>query len=97
MLYCITLQDADGSDAARQEHHEGHIQHFRAHREQLALSGPLKQDDGSAVGSLVVIDCDSEEAARRFIQGDPYHDAGVWKDVLIAQFKASILDAGKLS
>jgi hypothetical protein len=97
MLYCIILQDAEGSEAARQQHHDGHIQHFKAHRKQLALSGPLKQDDGSAVGSLVVIDCDSQEAARTFIEGDPFYSAGVWKDVFIAQFKASIVDAGKLS
>lgn len=97
MLYCITLQDAGGSDVARKEHHEGHMSHFKAHRDQLALAGPLSNDDGVSIGSLVVIDCESEEAARAFIQRDPFYDAGVWKEVFVAKLKASIVDAKKLS
>ena len=96
MLYSLVLKDAQGSDAARKTHHEGHVAHFKAHKAQLALSGPLTDDQGNAIGSLVVIACDSEAAARAFIEADPFFDAGVWESVFIAKFKASIVNAEKL-
>jgi len=97
MLYSIVLTDAPNSDAARKAHHDGHISHFKAHKDQLALAGPLMGDDDASVGSLVVIDCDSEAAARAFIEADPFFDAGVWENIFIAKLKASIVDTDKLN
>lgn len=95
MLFAIVLNDAVGSDAARQEHHAGHVAHFGAHKANIALAGPLADEQGDSVGSLVVYQADTEQDARDFIQGDPFYDAGVWKEVSITRFKASIHDAGK--
>lgn len=95
MLYAITLTDAPDSDSPRKEHHAGHIAHFGANKAKIALAGPLSDDNGESVGSLVVFEAESAEDAQAFIEGDPFYDAGVWQNVMVAKLKASIFDAAK--
>lgn len=90
MLYAICVLDAPDSGNARAAFHDAHLAHFRAHKDRIALAGPLSTDTGTSAGSLVVIEADSEADARTFIQGDPYFAESVWKDITIARFKASI-------
>lgn len=97
MLYSIVLRDAPNSGDARTAHHAEHIAHFKKHKAQLALAGPLSGDDGAAVGSLVIIESDSAQSARAFIEADPFFGAGVWADVFIAKLKTSTVDAEKLT
>ena len=95
-LYAIITRDAPGSDGARAAHKDGHIAHFRAHKDKIALSGPLTTEAGQSGGSLVVFAADSVGEARAFIEADPYYPAGVWREVIVEAFKASIVDQGLL-
>jgi uncharacterized protein len=97
MLYAIMVNDRDGAEPARQAHRAGHLAHFRNHADRIALAGPLSADDGRSVGSLVIFDAESAEAAAAFIRADPFHDAGVWHEPVIMRFKATIFSPGMLT
>lgn len=43
----------------------------------LWASGPFTDDSGA----LIIYEVDSEEEARRLIEGDPFYAAGVFQDV----------------
>lgn len=97
MLYTIVLQDNPGVDAARAQHRDGHLAHFKAHKARLALSGPLLAEDGTSKGSLVIVEAETAAQAEAFIKADPFYDANVWGDVSISQLKASLFDATKFT
>lgn len=92
MLFAILAWDKSGTDAARAQWREGHLDHFRAHKAQIALSGPLGDADGIGCGSLVIYTADSEAQARAFIEADPYFAQGVWDRIDVRAFKASIVN-----
>jgi uncharacterized protein len=86
-LYAILALDAPGTEAARAAHRQGHLDHFAAYAAQIAVAGPMT-DNGASVGSLVIFLADSAEAARAFIEGDPFFAAGIWSDIRINGFTA---------
>ena len=95
MLYAIIVQDRDDTEAARKQHRDGHLAHFRNHRNRIALAGPLSSEDGSSAGSLVIFEAESEAEARAFIRKDPFCEAGIWQEPTIARFKGSMFDPEK--
>jgi len=97
MLYAITTTDNPGSEDERARFRDGHLSHFKAHKGSIALSGPLSDEAGSPVGSLVVFEADRLADARAFIEGDPFFKEGVWSHINVACFKASIHAADMLS
>ena len=95
MLYAIIGEDAPDSlarrSAARPAHLERIDQLVQAGR--LLLAGPFpaidSPDPGPAgmSGSLIVAEFDSLEAARAWIEGDPYVTEGVFRGVTVKPFK----------
>lgn len=85
-LFAIIAYDNPGSDAARAEHRDGHLAHFKAHAAQIALAGPMS---GDASGSLIIYNAENAQEARDFIEADPFHTAGVWRSIEVMQFKAA--------
>ncbi len=90
MLYAIMVQDEEGTEGAREEHRDAHLAHFRSHKSRIALSGPLSNDNGHGVGSLVIFEAESAAEADAFIRADPFYGAGVWQEPVVARFKGSI-------
>lgn len=88
-LFAIMAFDAPDTDDLRVQHRDGHLAHFKAHADRIAVAGPM---GAGAPGSLVIFECDNEAEARAFIEGDPFYGAGVWERITIASFKAG---AGK--
>ncbi|MNT97863.1 YciI-like protein [compost metagenome] len=51
------------------------------------MCGPLMSDDGERmVGSLFLVRAQDKQQVIDFNQGDPFHQAGVWKQVHIHPF-----------
>jgi uncharacterized protein YciI len=82
--FAILAMDGPDSAGLRQQHREGHLAHFRANADKLAVAGPLT---GDQAGSLVIVRAESEAEAEAFIRQDPFHHAGVWESIQIFPFR----------
>ena len=89
MYYAIIGDDGPQATALREQHlqaHLAHIEQILATSDALKLAGPLKDGHGKMIGSLLVVDLPSQADARRFMEADPYHAAGVWASIRIEAF-----------
>lgn len=84
MLYVIIGTDGPQGPALRPSLRQAHLARIDAlEREgRLLLAGPF--GDGS--GSLIVIEAESLDAARRFAEGDPYVTGGVFQAIDVRPF-----------
>lgn len=95
MWYAILGMDRNDSLAARRRARPEHLARLEALRDagRLRLAGPLPaidaEDPGPAgfVGSLIVADFESLDAARAWADQDPYLAAGVYARVDVWPFR----------
>jgi len=84
-IYCA--DSADGG-RLRKEHHAAHMEHIGQHMSQLMLAGPCPPMDGSPrEASFLVVEAADAAAARAMVEGDPFHAAGVWEQVVVREYK----------
>ena len=95
MLYCILGTDAPDSLDKRLEARTRHLERMRHLIEQgrLRSAGPLpaidSEDPGPAgfVGSLIIAEFPSLQAAQVWAQSDPYIESGAWERVDVHPYK----------
>src|SRR3954447_10154459 len=88
MLFSITLIDKPGALALRQQMRPEHKAYLGAVAESIAFAGPLLADDGTTmVGSLLVIDFASREAAHAWLAGEPFIKAGLYAITSVHAFQ----------
>lgn len=84
-IVCLVKPD---HGAMRAENRAAHLDYLKTHESQILAAGPLLSDDGTApVGSLLIMEFDDLEAARRFAVADPYNQAGLFKAVNICPWR----------
>ncbi|WP_343564575.1 YciI family protein [Kiloniella sp. b19] len=84
-FYCV---DKPGHTHVRAENREAHLEYAKGVNDRMLCGGPLLSDDGEQmVGSLLVIDFDSLEAAQEWAKNDPYAKAGLFESVRISPWK----------
>lgn len=93
MLYAIYALDVADSGPRRAASRPAHLERVKAmHAEgRIAMVGPLPKLDapsveGGVAGSLIIAEFDSLEAARAWIDSDPYVKAGVYASVDVRPF-----------
>lgn len=94
MWFMILADDAPGNAALRTAQRPAHLAYLQAliddHR--LLLAGPRPLEPGKPlsetpiIGSLIIADFDSLEAAQQWAAGDPYAKAGLFEQVRIEAF-----------
>lgn len=90
LFHVIALDKPDALDL-RLENRAAHLEWAKAAGETVRMAGPLLADDGeSFVGSVFLIEADSEEALKAFQAEDPYVKAGLFQTVDIRPFKLVI-------
>lgn len=88
MLYMFHLLDRPDGAALRAELRPRHKAYLAEAAQRIALAGPLLADDGSTmVGSLLVIDFDSREAAEDWLDREPFTLAGLYAQRRIQPFR----------
>ena len=87
--FVIIAWDAPGSAAPRAAARDDHFAHIAQHIKNIAVAGPLKDPDGSNIGSLFVLNVDSAADAEALLQADPYFVTGVWDRWTIHPFLAA--------
>lgn len=86
--FAVHALDKPGSGAIRAENRPAHRARLRAHDHplQVVVGGPLMSDDGSMVGTLLIVDAATREEVEAFVSGDPYATAGLYERVDIRPF-----------
>jgi uncharacterized protein YciI len=89
MLYAIIGQDVENSTEKRLAARPVHLQRLEALKEsgRLVLAGPFPTDDGAFMGSLIVAEFDSLDAAKAWAESDPYVLDGVFEQVDVKPFR----------
>lgn len=88
MLYTFILLDKPGALALRQQVRPEHKAYLGAVADRIALAGPFLSDDGQAmVGSLLVIDFPSREAAMDWLAAEPFTRAGLYASTSVHAFQ----------
>ncbi|MDW3685463.1 YciI family protein [Cupriavidus sp. CV2] len=79
MLFVFHLLDKPGTSELRTRVRPEHKVYLGARADSIAFAGPLLGEDGTTmVGSLLVIDFPSHEAAKDWLAGEPFTQAGVY-------------------
>jgi hypothetical protein len=95
MWYLIYGKDADNSLPLRQQARPRHLERVQklVDEGRLLTAGPLPAidsvDPGPAgfVGSVLIVDFESQEEARAWAEADPYVEAGVYREVQVFPYK----------
>lgn len=94
MLYAIIAEDNDNSLPKRLKARSEHIKRLNDLKNQgrLILAGPFLPTDTNDLsnnfkGSLIVAEFEDLDKAKSWAQNDPYVLAGVYKNVVVKQFK----------
>jgi len=82
MLYACICKDNPDTGDLRQQTREAHLEHLRGNAGAVVSAGPLLSDDGATpVGSLLIVEAESVDAALAMMESDPYAQAGVFERI----------------
>ncbi len=84
--FAIMCWDAPDSAPLRAAARDAHFARIEDIMGSIAVAGPLKDESGAFIGSLVIVTAEDEAAARAILEGDPYFVAGVWARCEISAF-----------
>ena len=88
MLYIIYQEDGPDGAAVRQRARQSHFDYLDRDADILVLGGALLADDGTTrVGSVLIINVPSREAAEAFSANEPLRKAGAFQSVKITRMR----------
>ena len=82
----ICLDMPDGL-AKRLENRAAHLAFLGEKPELVKLAGPFLDSAGQPCGSMLIVECADEAAARAFLAADPYAKAGLFASVDVRAYK----------
>ncbi len=88
MYFIAKALDRPGVSKIRGDLHPRHKVHLDAAvaDTKVIISGPLVGMDGEPEGSFFIYEAETPEAVRRFMDQDPFAQAGVWSSLEIHAF-----------
>jgi len=87
MLYVIHCFDKDNHLELRQEVRPEHVAYLKGFGSRIWCAGPTLSDADEMNGSVIVLKCESRSDAENFASNDPYTKAGLFREVLIQEWK----------
>jgi uncharacterized protein len=76
--FAIIAWDGPNSAELRAAANADHFAHIETIMDKIAIAGPLKDDEGQNIGSMLVLKAESVDEAEAIMKSDPYFKAGVW-------------------
>lgn len=92
--YAIHCIDKPHAEELRAETRAVHLDHVRAAGDRVLLGGPLLDDAGTPIGSLLIVDFDSRKDALEFAARDPYAQAGLFASVAVTLWRQVFPERG---
>jgi len=89
MLIALIARDKPGALQTRLDNREAHLAYIEE-TGVVSQAGPLLDEAGGMIGSLVILDAPDLEAARDWAENDPYARAGLFDSVELIPWKKVI-------
>ena len=88
MLWLITCVDNPNTAVIRGTVLQPHRDYLASQKGIIVLSGATQNDDGTeAIGSAFVLNVNSRAEAKKFSDGDPFTQNGVFKTIIITRMR----------
>jgi uncharacterized protein YciI len=88
MHFAIISQDKPDGLELRMSTREVHLDYLRAAGDGLLVAGPILGEDGETpIGSIVIVEAESLDAAKAFAAGDPYAEAGLFQSSAVMPWR----------
>ena len=91
MQYVVHAYDHTGPDALdrRMAARPAHLAYVAGLKEkgQFLLGGALLDPDGNMMGSMLMLDMETEEHLNTYLRSDPYIVQGVWDKIDVKPFR----------
>jgi uncharacterized protein YciI len=88
-MYLLICRDKPGAIEIRKANRDAHLGYARESGV-VAIAGPMLDEDGGMVGSLLALDVATRAEAEAFAAKDPYALAGLFASVEITAWKKVI-------
>ncbi len=89
-LYVISWLDKPESLDVRMAAREAHLAYAATLGDRVKLGGPYLDDQGTMIGSLIIVEADSLEDAQAFHDKDPYKLAGLFDASTITPWRVTL-------
>ncbi|GLT08520.1 hypothetical protein GCM10007928_07520 [Sulfitobacter porphyrae] len=89
MFVVLMAKDKPGALNIRTENRPAHLEYLKS-TDLVAQAGPLLDDDGGMIGSLIVLDVPDMAAAHDWAANDPYAKAGLFAEVTLTHWNRVI-------
>jgi hypothetical protein len=89
MLIALIARDKPGALQTRLDNRDAHVAYLKS-TGVVSQAGPLLDDDGGMIGSLVILEVEDMQAARDWAENDPYAKAGLFSGVELIPWKKVI-------
>ena len=94
MQFVIIARDGPDPEAPtrRQAVRPAHLEGIRpfVERGNILIGGPILDEVGNMIGSVLVADFPTREELDAWLTGDPYVTQGVWKEVEVQLYRAAV-------
>ena len=90
MLFALIALDRPNASPGRADVRPEHLKFLDSLGDSLRLAGPFLNDKGEGIGSIVLLEAESLEAARATFDRDPYVKAGLFDMVMVKPWKTVI-------
>lgn len=88
MLWVISCVDKPNTAAIRDSVLQPHRDYLGSQKGILVLAGGTQNDAGTAaIGSLFIVNVGSRAEAKKFSDGDPFTQKGVFQDITITRMR----------
>ncbi len=97
MPYAIQTLDKPGTTDLRAKTRAAHLDYLSARQHLLLAAGALIDDDGTGGhGGILIVDTDDRQEAQRFIDEDPFTQAGLFSSVTITRWRKAFFNKERL-
>ena len=91
MHYVVVCHDKPDSLDLRVATREAHLAYVKAtDLVTFHVGGPFLSDDGTMIGSMLIVEAESRTKVDAFVAGDPYGKAGLFRSVEIRPWKVTV-------
>ncbi|WP_462379903.1 YciI family protein [Pseudomonas sp. Marseille-QA0892] len=92
MPYYIETFDKPDSAQLRADNRPDHLEFLRQNASKLLACGAKLNAEGAATGSTYILDVETEQEAKAFLDQDPFTQVGLPGDVRMTYWRKAVLD-----